>query len=361
MKLAQAFQTPSWIVFQLLEQCNLRCEMCYEWGATGVYRESKALAKLPLEIVLRTIRECLPFKPRFELFGGEPLLYPGIWDVIRAIRAGGCEVAFPTNGTLLEDDAELLVEAQPTRVFVSLDGPEPINDRQRGAGVFRRALRGLERVHAVKVSRGARYPELGVTCVVTPLNHGHIEELFLGQLDLSMLSAVSLELQSYATAAEHEEYARTLRSEFGVPSSPCARAYVRDPADFASIDVERLVQQMVAVRSACEQRGIWFHSQPRTLTVENLRSYLAADWTAMADHKSRCAVPWVHAEISARGDVTTCHTFYDLTIGNVHERSLLDLWRGERLGQVQRYLRSGLFPICTACCRYHSSAPEAAR
>ena len=42
----QAHAIPSWIVFQLLERCNLRCSMCYEWGDAGAYTERQALAEL---------------------------------------------------------------------------------------------------------------------------------------------------------------------------------------------------------------------------------------------------------------------------------------------------------------------------
>ena len=68
--------------------------------------------------------------------------------------------------------------------------------------------------------------------------------------------------------------------------------------------------------------GVRFYSQPRTLEVSNIRNYFTANWDAMSDRRSRCGVPWIAAEISARGDVTPCHTFYDLTIGNIYEQSL---------------------------------------
>src|SRR5262249_37750557 len=96
------------------------------------------------------------------------------------------------------------------------------------------------------------------------------------------------------------------------------------------------------------------YSQPKTLESGNIRNYLRGNWSAMTDKKSRCAVPWVSAEISARGDVTTCHTFYDLPIGNIYEKSLIEIWHGARLKQVQSRLRTKLFPICTACCRYYT-------
>lgn len=356
MKLSDAIRAPSWITFQLLEHCNLRCRMCYEWGETGAYHAREKPASLELPLVLQTVDECLPGKPLFEFFGGEPLLYPGIFDVVTRIRDGGCQLAFPTNGTLLEAHAERLVATAPTRVWVSLDGPAGINDRQRGAGVFERAMRGIETIDRLKRAKGSRYPELGITYVVTPDNFREVESFFLEAVDLSRLSCVSIELQSYATAAQAQAYGNVARERFGVSSTPCANAYVRDPAVFAGIDIESLTRQMSAVHRACAGRGIVFHSQPKTLQPDNLRRYFAGDWQAMADWKPRCGVPWVAAEISARGEVTTCHTFYDVSIGNIHDRSLLEIWQGARAREVRAHLRDQLFPVCTACCRYYGGA-----
>jgi radical SAM protein with 4Fe4S-binding SPASM domain len=356
MKLLDAPEMPSWVVIQLLEKCNLRCRMCYEWGETGAYHALAKTATLDLEVVLRTVRECLPAKPTFEFFGGEPMLYPHLWQVIDLIRSGGCELAFPTNGTLIERHAERLVRSPPTRLWVSIDGPADINDAQRGAGVFRRVMRGLAKLDKARKAQGSEYPKLGVTCVVTPDNHRHIADFFLDGIDLSMLECVSIEMQSYLTRAQVDAYAIFLQREFGIEATPDAASYLRDPASFAGIDIDMLVMQMQRVARECASRGILFHSQPRTLTGANLQSYLSADWARMADRRSRCGVPWVSAEISARGDVTTCHTFYDLPLGNIHQQSLSEIWKGERIRKLRGHLREGLMPICTACCRYYGGA-----
>jgi MoaA/NifB/PqqE/SkfB family radical SAM enzyme len=346
---------PSWLVIQLLERCNLRCNMCYEWGESGAYTSLPGLAELDLDVLLERLEECLADQPRVEFFGGEPLLYRGIWKLLQVLGDAGCEVAFPTNGTTLARHAHRLVSDHPTRVWVSLDGPREINDAQRGAGVYDRAVRGIEAIDRRKRETGHPYPELGVTFVVTPDNH-HTIEAFFGELDLSKLGAVSIEMQSYVTAEQHRHYGRVAHDQFGVTTTPSAAAYVRDPAVFADVDADGVARQMRRVRDACDERGIRFFALPPTTERETIAAYLSADWTAMADHHTRCAIPWIHAEISARGDVTTCHSFYDITVGNIYERSLLDIWRGDRAGAVRSHLRRELFPICTACCRYYATS-----
>ncbi len=356
---APSDSVPSWLVFQLLERCNLRCHMCYEWGDNGAYH-GREVAELDLDVVLRTLADCRSARPHVELFGGEPLLYRGIWDVLAAAAEGGSSVAFPTNGTLLADCADRLVSASPTRVWVSLDGPAAINDAQRGRGVFTRAAAGMAAVAAAKKRTGSRFPELGLTYVVTPSTAPFVEQFFRSEIDLGMLSCISVELQSFATEQQHRDYAQLAADHFGVTSTPCAAGYVQDPAMFAGIDVEDLARQLGAVRDACAERGVEFYSQPRSLAATDLGHFLSAEWTSMSDHRLRCAVPWAAAEISARGDVSTCHTFYDISLGNVYDQSLLDIWRGEPIQKLRALLRQGLLPICTACCRHYSgsAAPQ---
>ena len=160
-------------------------------------------------------RSVYPGSRDVEFFGGEPLLYRGIWKLLRVLGDAGCEVAFPTNGTTLARHAGRLVSANPTRIWVSLDGPREINDAQRGAGVYDRATRGIDAIDRLKHETGHPYPELGVIFVVTPDNHHTIQEFFL-ELDLSRLGAVSIELQSYVTAEQHRHYARVAHEKFGV-------------------------------------------------------------------------------------------------------------------------------------------------
>jgi len=65
--------------------------------------------------------------------------------------------------------------------------------------------------------------------------------------------------------------------------------------------------------------------------------------------------PWIYLEIASNGDATPCHTFYDYPIGNLNETPVLDIWRGERLGNMRNALRThGLFPACSACARYYA-------
>lgn len=348
---------PRWVFIQLLEHCNLRCSMCYEWGDNGSYREKPSLKKLDLEVIKGIIKECEPAHPYYELYGGEPLLYPHIEEVLTAIKFAGSKVHLPTNGTLLEKMAEMLVETSPERIWVSLDGPSRINDAQRGAGVFEKAVKGIDRLYALRAKSGSSYPQIGVGMCITPTNHGFIEEFFFDALDLSKLDCITLELQAYLTENNHQNYERVLQREFGVLTAPIAKGFVCDPTIFADVDYGLIARQVAKLAEHCRARGIYLNTYPQEMSQDNIRKYFTAEWHSMSRTKKRCSFPWISTEINARGDVTSCHAFYDLTLGNVYESSLGEIWRGEGYVKYRQHLRKNLFPICQACCLFYNEKP----
>lgn len=346
------FPYPRWVVFQLLEKCNLR--LCYEWGSGGSYIEKKSLVHLDLNAIKKVIKDCYQAKPYFELFGGEPLLYPWVDEVLSVIKHYNCNVDIPTNGTLLEKHADMLVENEPRRIWVSIDGPEVVNDIQRGEGVYKKAVDGLKKLYETREARGKKYPALGVTMIVTPLNYQYIEQFFIHDFDTSILDWVSIEFQLYTTNSNCEKYLQILKSKFGIDEASCAKGLVRDIEDFSHINIGDLIRQVNAVRSFCKGKGINVIGYPKTMDEVNLRNFYSAAWDKMVDKRSRCSFPWLYLEIDANGDVTPCHTFYDYIVGNIYNQSILDIWNGKSLEEFRKYTKKNLLPICTACSRYYS-------
>ena len=213
---------------------------------------------------------------------------------------------------------------------------------------------GIARLYEVRQSRGREFPKLGVTLIVTPLNYRYIESFFGELLAQFQLDHISIEFQNYATPSEYGAYCQVLRQEFGVESAPIASGVMQDPAVFREMDFDELARQILAVRQICEQRGVYFIAYPKTIDSANYRAFFTANWRGMADWKNKCAFPWIYAEVNARGEVTSCHTFYDLALGNIYEQGILEIWRSPAYERYRNSLRRNLFPICTACSRYYS-------
>lgn len=344
---------PKWIVLQLLEKCNLRCGMCYEWGQNGSYHEKQDLCRLDVPAIKKVVEMCQPARPYYELFGGEPLMYLQIGEVIAFIREHGSSVDVATNGVLLEKKAESLVEAGLSRLWVSMDGPEEINDSQRGKNTYKSAIEGLRKVCEIRKDNDTR---VGVTTIVTPGNYRFIEEFFFELIGKCSIDHISIEFQTYSTREQYFEYRKFLKEMFDIDEAGAAKGYVHSPGDFEGIDAKELEKQMKSIKEYCGKNNIQLFNNPNTIDAGNYKNYFLGRWELMSDRRTRCSFPWIHAEISAKGDVAMCHTFHDLTFGNINNENFIDIWNSPKSRKFRSILKTRLLPVCTACSRYYTHA-----
>jgi len=139
----------------LIDRCNFRCQYCMPEGAEIDYILQQDL--LTNEELLTLLREV--FIPvgftRFRLTGGEPLLRPGVADLVREIAAfpETRDLAMTTNGFLLAPLAEPLYDAGLRRVNISLDSLDPDTFNQivgnRGRDRWKQVWEGILAAHRV--------------------------------------------------------------------------------------------------------------------------------------------------------------------------------------------------------------------
>ena len=107
----------------LIDRCNFQCVYCMPEGADLQYAlREHWLTHDEIMLLLREVFIPLGFT-RFRLTGGEPLLRPGIVDLVGAIAQlpQTQDIAITTNGFLLEKFARPLYDAGLRRINISLD------------------------------------------------------------------------------------------------------------------------------------------------------------------------------------------------------------------------------------------------
>lgn len=105
----------------LTDRCNLRCQYCMPAKGIALMSHKEILS---YEEILRIVKSATQIGvKKIRLTGGEPLLRKGIVHLIGEIKKieGIEEVAITTNGLLLEDYLDDLLEAGLDRVNLSLD------------------------------------------------------------------------------------------------------------------------------------------------------------------------------------------------------------------------------------------------
>ncbi len=107
----------------LIDRCNFRCQYCMPEGAELNYiLQQDLLTNAELLTLIREVFIPAGFT-RFRLTGGEPLIRPGVVELVRAIASLDevADLAMTTNGFLLAKMAQDLYEAGLRRLNISLD------------------------------------------------------------------------------------------------------------------------------------------------------------------------------------------------------------------------------------------------
>jgi hopanoid biosynthesis associated radical SAM protein HpnH len=138
-KLSGEKRFPLVLMLEPLHACNLTCTGC------GRIREYAQTIKERLSVAecLESVDEC--GAPIVSICGGEPMIYPEIGKLVRAILRRRKHIYLCTNGMFIE---RRLHEFKPTSRFffnVHLDGLEATHDRAvERDGVFRAAIAGIK-------------------------------------------------------------------------------------------------------------------------------------------------------------------------------------------------------------------------
>ena len=134
---------PLVLMLEPTHQCNLSCAGC---GRIQEYRDTLGQS-LTLEECLGSVEEC--GAPVVTVTGGEPLLYPPVFELVQELIHRRKHIYFCTNGILLEKSLPRLPASPRLTLSVHLDGLAPMHDRILGRpGLFDVAIRAIKEAKA---------------------------------------------------------------------------------------------------------------------------------------------------------------------------------------------------------------------
>lgn len=119
--------TVDYLRISLIDRCPFRCQYCIPEGAALDYIQwQELLTHKELLTLLKEVFIPIGFR-KFRLTGGEPLVRPGILDLVRdiAFLPQVQDLSMTTNGFLLANKAQLLYEAGLKRINISFDSIVP--------------------------------------------------------------------------------------------------------------------------------------------------------------------------------------------------------------------------------------------
>jgi MoaA/NifB/PqqE/SkfB family radical SAM enzyme len=146
------------VLWRITERCNYACGFCaYDRRLRIPRREATVAEALRLGAMLGQWARATGERVLVSWLGGEPLLWPPLFEVSRALCAEGLAVSLTTNGSLLHrpEVRERLLD-HLDEVTVSVDAMEAQHDALRGFdGAWARCRDGIVALREARDARGA--------------------------------------------------------------------------------------------------------------------------------------------------------------------------------------------------------------
>jgi len=337
---------PETISLFLTYQCNLRCKMCGQWGEGGSsrgYTPEVLRSRLSVDEIRAVIDDVKSFRPNVTLFGGEPLMYKEWPDVVTCVKEAGLRCNMITNGTLLERNAEKVVELGVDEIIFSLDGPREVHDEMRSAaGTFGKACAGLQAIAALRKSLGRENPRVNISSTIFEVNYRRLGEI-VDVAEAIGAASITFHHLIFISVCTYERHCQTFGKRFDVMCSDWA-GFMRD--QLPDIDVDVLLETVRQLRQRQSSVDISFYPN---FTEEEIRRYYTSFEFIPSSYKPRCMSPWMVAYVFPDGTVRPCQSL-NFVAGSIREHTFREVWNSERYKEFRRAVKSeGMFPVCSKC------------
>ena len=314
---------PAEAMVEVTRRCNLSCLYCFRdmLGTNYLIDMDKSTLSSFLDMASEAGVRKLAFTG-----WGEPLIHPHITDFIREAKDAGFEVLLNTNGFFLGEYGEFLVELMVDEIVVSIDSDdEDLYKNIRRGGDLSRIVGGLEAVNKAKWRSNSDKPILKFQYTLNRINIGNV-------LSLARL------------AREHRVKEVVLSNM--IPNNPstaelllclgdpdCVRALNDLKKDLAMITLDTNINFYLPEMSIKTERRCPFMEQNAFyLTAEGDVApciFYAHEWQPIINGIQR--------------------RVYPVRFGNIHNNSIVDIWRREDYVRFRFNVRFSYMPSCLDC------------
>lgn len=290
---------PEHIDIELTNACNLRCVICPRLDMT------RAVGPMDFKLFQQIVDEIGQYglsSSWLHLFG-EPLLHPKLIDAIRYMKAKGNvrELGISTNVVLLNREiARDLMTSGLDRIVLSVDGANKATyEALRCNSQFELVTANVEDFLATRKKLGIGKPQVWLQII-----------------------------EMRETAAEVEEFAQRWKPLLQDEDLLLLKAF----ETFAGQTEDRGLEPAFSGSTLCE--------------------------------RVPCDFLWRNLAIFCDGRVTACCFDVNgrLTLGDLSETSLREIWQGRQLGEMRRMHEQTAFdqlPLCQNCSRTKEMVPDA--
>ncbi|MCK6506772.1 SPASM domain-containing protein [Myxococcota bacterium] len=322
-ELNRSLAPPDRVSVNLTLRCNLSCTMC-----TTCYDSPELSTDEVKGIIDQTSAWGVEV---FNPLGGEPFMRADIEELLAYAVRRGFYVTVTTNGTLITEKRAQAIAAIPAdrlHLNISLDGDEEANDAIRGAGMWRRAMQGYQRVRQADARAGNSRRKILANTI---LHAGNVDR-FLAVLG-----------EQAALGFDGVQVLNLFRAGPDVP--PESRGLWFGPTHLPKLAV--LAETLARRAETQGPAGYRIQNDPA-----DLRKIPAWYRDELKPLSAPCWAGWKELYINADGAAIMCDGKLDFlagSFGNVREQTLRQLWHSPALRQRRQVVKQCTTPCIQDC------------
>ncbi|MCE5186585.1 MAG: radical SAM protein [Planctomycetaceae bacterium] len=333
---------PRQISFTLTNACNLRCAMCGQWSPGG-YMRNKGHAPSPamaFDDWKRLIDQIAEHSGTAILLrGGEPFLFPHIMELLEHIASRQLFTAIDTNGTLLHKYAPELMRFEKLHLTISIDGPEPIHDKVRGAGgTFQKIRQGCLLLHELELQAGRQISK-SLNFTIMPDSVAGLSQMPDVARSL-FIDTIAIVPYYYVTAELGVEYDRLLKMHFGCPAYSWQGFHHEHSGVDTQIFHEQHRQYLANLRDIVNFPYMDFSPQEYETWFTDPCAVVGSPDCRNID----CLL-----DIQPSGEANFCIDFPDVSIGNAKTATIEAIWNGPAAQRFRQFRKQQPLPVCHRC------------
>jgi radical SAM protein with 4Fe4S-binding SPASM domain len=301
---------PISLEWDLAYNCNLKCLHC----RNDVNTEYKFFN---IDYYKRLIERVAPIKAEFlTIGGGEPFLYPHLFEIIKFGNSLGFKCRILSNGWFIDEEiAEKLKKSDVWGVMVSIDGIGRNHDKIRGMkGCFKRA------VEAIKVLKDY---EINVVVGMT-----------INSLNYKQVSKVAKLC-----------YKLGVKNLGARPVIPVGRGGKNEFLDLDASQYKEIMTEIYGLRIKYKDKVKIRSGDPLFNTVdESKRVFVEKNIKVIGG----CDIGIATLRVDPYGNITPCPALSNIVLGNVFLRDIKEIWLKNSTLNLLR-TKENLMGKCGAC------------
>lgn len=315
------------------EQCNFNCPMCHV-----VNSRKKHLKALSFNQIKEIANQTYKSGVSFQLSGGEPLMHPEIFKIIKYLHSKRIPTGLVTNGLLLNKYAKDIIDSGLDFLAISLDGPDEETQYKRGyvKGSFKEITKGINTL--VNLRGKKKFPNIRVATVISKTNLSNFEKI------LPLVKKLKADQWSLSHFFYYHRGIKKSQQRFFDKYHTGNDIWGQD----LGIKKEYLSKNEIKTLKNKLNKISKIKNNNLLITVNNsfdLEKYYNG---TLPSKKSKCSSPFRQVFLRGNGDVEICHGFI---AGNINSKTIKQIWNSLKVNKFRKLFKKiKTIPACFRCC-----------